>query len=243
MQVKIRQVGGGVGVAGAGIGEIFFRVRAAGEHVVEVEDHVAAVGVFALGVGFEEVGEGGVVGLVAAGEEVVEDVFAEEAALFIVEEIEAGVEGGFVEMLAEDAGAEGVEGGDAGAFDECGLAAEPGALGWGVGFGGVVAQGEADTGAHFGGGGVGEGEDEEVFDTAFFGGGISRDEECAALCEDGGFAGACGGGDEEVAADVAHCGALLGGPGAVEVFCFLGHLGWVVSPSSAYACVRGRWVC
>jgi len=83
-----------------------------------------------------------------------------------------------------------------------------------------VADGLGDAGTHFVGGGVGEGEDEEVFDIAapppsfspICGFGEVAEEAGAALCEDGGFAGAGGGGDEQVAGDVVDRGELGRGP-------------------------------
>ena len=47
----------GGGIEGAGVGEIVGGVGGAFEHAVDAQNHVAAVGFAALGVGFEEVEE------------------------------------------------------------------------------------------------------------------------------------------------------------------------------------------
>jgi hypothetical protein len=125
-----------------------------------------------------------------------------------------------MKMLAEDAHAEGVEGGDGGAIDHGDLPAEPGLLARGCGTE-LGTNSVGDTAAHFGGGGFGEGQDEEVVNAGppppnCAGGGIAGrrfgDEAGAAFGEDGGFAGAGGSGDEEITARVLDGGALGGGP-------------------------------
>ncbi len=93
-------------------------------------------------------------------------------------------------------------------------------------------KGVGDAGAHFGGGGFGEGEDEEVLDAGVggAGGGGAADEAGAAFGEDGSFAGAGGGGDDEVAMHMLDGGELGGGPvRRGEGWSFFVHFGVMLS--------------
>jgi len=94
--------GASEGVALASVGEVGVGVGGGFEHGVETEEESLEGGFACLGVGVEEVGEGGerqipakagaIWGFVPAGEEVGEDVLAEEAGVVFVEDDEGGVE-------------------------------------------------------------------------------------------------------------------------------------------------------
>jgi hypothetical protein len=228
-QLRVGKVGGFGGFAdpfdravGPGVA-----VHEAGEHFVGVEDQADQPLVVAVGVSVYKLGElAGVVQLVAVGEELAGDVVAQEAGVVGVEHPEAGVEADRVEVLAEQPGAEAVQRADAGAVEQGELAGQAlGRAGRRAG-----AQGLADARLHLGGGGLGEGDDQELVHVAWVVG--VADEVGAALGEDGGLAGAGGGGDEEAVARCRDAAKLGVGPlahrvrgrrGAGELFVHGGH--------------------
>ena len=77
-----------------------------------------------------------------------------------------------------------------------------------VGFGHFIGKRGMDSGTHFGGGGVGEGDDEHSIDVAI----AAEDHLNDALDEHGGLAGAGGGADEQIFAAGVNGFGLIGGP-------------------------------
>ena len=121
-------------------------------------------------------------------------------------------------MLPEGAGAEGVKRGDGGTVDHGSLAVQAADLIGGAftcaGRGQLVVNRLGDAGTHFVGGGFGEGDDEQVLDAAaaLVFPDRHRTRAGAQRAQHGGFAGARGGGDQQIAGDVLEGGTLLRRP-------------------------------
>lgn len=203
------------GVEGVGLGfEPGVRVAEGAGVGVEAEDEfpdgeVPTVAAFLDEVA-DAVAEGGM-GVEVLGEDAMEGVVGEEVGLVLVEDAGLGVEVEVEAVLADEVEAEAMEGLDAGGIEEGELFAEVEVVG---GEGGFGFEALADAAAHFGGGGLGEGDHEEAVEGAWLGGVAEPGE--AAVDEGAGLAGAGAGHDEDVA---------LGEDGAGLVGGRLGHGG------------------